>query len=251
MRKIVVGSLGVCVLSLLLFGGVAVAAPSAQIFIPSTDTVPYGKFMLGFFTFVPVEKENGSHPESVIDAGLTAGILPFEKLQAEVGFDLIRGFGEPANDNPLYFNAKLAVPEDAFFSLSPALAVGGFNFGTKSDVTNFNIVYGLVAKTLPVVGRLSLGYFQGNDKLLVDENGKKENTGVLLSWDRTISEISDKLWVAIDYMGGKSSFGALSVGVGWKFAPNVLFIVGYDWYNNTKLSNLENTLTVQTFITFP
>ncbi len=251
MRNIIAGSLGVCVLSLLLFGGVAVAAPSAQIFIPSTDTVPFGKFMLGFFTFVPVQKEEGSFPQTVTDAGLTAGVLPFEKLQGEVGFDLIRGFGQPADNNPLYFNAKLAVPEDAFFSLSPAVAVGGYDFGTKTDASNFNIWYALVARTFPIVGRLSVGYFSGNDKLLVDENGKKENAGVLLSWDRTISEISDKLWLAADYQGGKSSFGAFSIGAGWKFAPNVLFILGYTWFNNTKISNLENSVTLQTFITFP
>ncbi|MBI1893181.1 MAG: hypothetical protein HYS14_03600 [Candidatus Rokubacteria bacterium] len=236
---------------LLVFTGAAVAAPSAQIFIPSTDTVPFGKFMLGFFAFVPTGQEDGVHPESLIDAGLTAGILPFEKIQAEVGFDLIRGLGEPANDNPLYFNAKLAVPEDALASWSPALAVGGYNFGTKKDVTNFNLLYGLVAKTIPVVGRLSVGYYTGNDKVLVDENGKKDNKGILLSWDRTMSEISDKLWLAIDYQGGESSFGAFSMGAGWKFAPNVLFILGYTWFNNTKISNLENSVTLQTFITFP
>ena len=251
MRKAISGFLVVMAVSLLGSGGVAVAAPSAQIFVPSTDTVPFGKFMLGFFTFVPRGQEDGVHPESLIDAGLTAGVLPFEKLQAEVGFDLIRGLGEPANDHPLYFNAKLAVPEDALASWSPALAVGGYNFGTKKDVTNFNLFYGLVAKTFPVVGRLSVGYYQGNDKVLVDENGKKDEKGILLSWDRTISEISDKLWVAVDYQGGESSFGALSFGAGWKFAPNVLFILGYTRFNNTKISNLENSVTLQTFITFP
>ncbi len=251
MRKAISGFLVAMGVVLLAFTGAAVAAPSAQIFIPSTDTVPFGKFMLGFFTFVPTGQEEGVHPESLIDAGLTAGVLPFEKIQAEVGFDFIRGLGEPANDNPLYFNAKLAVPEDSLASWSPALAVGGYNFGTKKDVTNFNIWYGLVAKTIPVVGRLSVGYYQGNDKLLTDENGKKENKGILLSWDRTISEISDKLWLAADYQGGESSFGAFSIGAGWKFAPNVLFILGYTWFNNTKISNLENSVTVQTFITFP
>ena len=250
MRKIL-GSWGVIVLSLLVLYGVAAAAPSAQIFIPSTDTVPFGKFTLGFFAFVPKDQENGVHPESLIDAGLTAGVLPFEKIQAEIGFDLIRGLGEPANDHPLYFNAKLAVPEDALASWSPALAVGGYNFGTKKDVTDFNIFYGLAAKTFPVVGRLSVGYYTGNDKLLVDEKGKADEKGFLFSWDRTISEISDKLWLAVDYMGGGSSFGALSFGAGWKFAPNVLFILGYTRFHHEKISNLENSVTLQTFITFP
>jgi hypothetical protein len=169
------------VFSLLIFRGEAAAAPSAQIYIPSTDTVPFGKATLGLITNVPVKKENGTRPETVFDAGLTVGVLPFEKVQAEVGIDFVRGFGEPANDHPLYFNAKLAVPEDALASWSPALAVGGFYFGTKKDVTNLNFIYGLVAKTFPVVGRLSAGYYKGNKDLLLDENGKADEKGILLS----------------------------------------------------------------------
>jgi hypothetical protein len=52
-------------------------------------------------------------------------------------------------------------------------------------------------------------------------------------------------------MGGGSSFGALSFGAGWKFAPNVLFILGYTSFHHPKISNLENSVTLQTFITFP
>ena len=54
-----------------------------------------------------------------------------------------------------------------------------------------------------MIGRLSAGYFAGNKKVLVDENGNSDEKGVLLSWDRTMTEISDKLWLAVDYQGSK------------------------------------------------
>ena len=107
----------------------------------------------------------------------------------------------------------------------------------------------MAAKNLSKLGRFSAGYFTGNDKVLVDENGKKANTGLLLSWDRTISEISDKLWAAVDYQGGNSSMGALSLGASWAFAPNTSVIFGYDIYNNNKVAGAD-TYTVQLDINF-
>jgi hypothetical protein len=67
---------------------------------------------------------------------------------------------------------------------------------------------------------------------------------VLLSWDRTISEVSDKLWAAVDYQGGDSALGALSFGLAWAFTPDTSVIFGYDVYNNDKIAG-ANTCTVQ------
>jgi len=83
-----------------------------------------------------------------------------------------------------------------------------------------------------------------------DEAGKEDNDGVLLSWERTLSEISDKLWVAVDYMGGDSSFGVLSYGFSWKFAPNTSVIFGYVDQNNDKLMLVEDWFTMQVDIDF-
>jgi hypothetical protein len=182
------------------------------------------------------------------------GVLPFEKVQLEVGIDQ-RSYGvEPSTDStPFYFNAKLGTPEGSLFGGSPALAVGGYDFGTKSFDsltalgTDYNIVYALAAKSFGALGRVSLGYYQGSDKLLLDKNGVKDETGMLASWDKTVSEISDKLWVAVDFMSGDNSYGALSYGVAWKFAPNVGVILGMDKYNN---ENYKSTYTVQVDIDF-
>ena len=235
--------------------GSAMATPSTQISIPSADVQAYKSVHLGIDSYVRADrKSDGTRDPNVYDLGLTAGILPFEKVQMEAGVDYLVN-GTDYDNYPLYFNAKLGTPENSLFKNSPALAIGGYNFGTNGSTgsalrTDQNIVYALAAKTLPVVGRISAGYFTGNDKVLLDENGKKENDGVLLSWDRTLSEISDNLWAAVDYQGGNSAMGALSFGVAWAFSKNVSLIVGYDIYNNDKIAG-KNTFTTQLDINIP
>ncbi|OHE17415.1 MAG: hypothetical protein A2X96_02000 [Syntrophobacterales bacterium GWC2_56_13] len=225
--------------------GVAYATPSTQIWIPSTDIQPYKKVHFGADTYIKTASQDGVTELTVTNLGLTVGVLPWEKFQMEIGLDY-RDIGGN-HTYPMLFNAKIGTPEDALFKYSPALAVGVYDFGTKKDFSDYNIVYGLIAKTIGNLGRLSAGYYTGNDKLLLDINGNKDNHGVLLSWDRTISEISDKLWLAVDYQGGKNGYGALSAAFAWKFAPNVGVIFGYDIYNE---SFYKPTATIQVDIDF-
>jgi len=240
-----------------LTASIAAATPSTQVWIPSTDVQPYKTVHLNFDTYIRANtNDDGSRTAPVVVIGPTVGILPFEKIQAELGFDVISGGGD-ADKYPLYFHGKLATPEDSLFKFSPSIAVGGYNFGTKSGdarngelATNQDLVYGLLAKTFPLVGRLSAGYFAGNKKVLLDENGNSDEKGVLLSWDRTMTEISDKLWVAVDYQGSNSYMGALSFGASWAFAKNVSVLLGYDIYNK-KATGGENTVTLQLDVNFP
>ena len=65
-----------------------------------------------------------------------------------------------------------------------------------------------------------------------------------------MSEISDKLWLSVDYMGGESSFGALAYGFSWKFAPNTSVIFAYVDQNNDDIAAVEDSFTVQVDIDF-
>ena len=250
MKKIVLATIASALT--LLAATAAMATPSTQIWIPSTDVQAFKTVHLGIDNYVRTSKKGGF--PNLFDAGLTAGVLPFEKVQAEVGIDYLTGgqagiagsFNEAADKSPIYFNGKLGTPEDALFASSPALAVGIYNAGTKLGVTSQNIGYALVAKTLPVIGRISLGGFQGSETVL----GKGKNNGVLASWDRAMTEISDKLWLAVDYQGGNSFMGATSFGASWAFSKNVSLIVGYDIYNNANAGG-KNTITTQLDINFP
>ena len=243
--KKMVKSLALAMTLSMTAAGVAFATPSTQIWIPSTDIQAYKTVHLGFDNYIRTTSNGGG--ANTYDAGITAGILPFEKIQAEIGIDYMEaGTNSVADKNPIYFNGKLGTPEDSLFTFSPALAVGIYNTGTKAGVTGQNIVYGLAARTLPIIGRISAGGFHGAENVL----GSGMNNGVLLSWDRTMSEISDKLWLAVDYQSGNSFMGAFSFGAAWSFSKNVSVILGYDIYNNVATGG-KNTITTQVDINFP
>jgi hypothetical protein len=251
MKKILVVLMILCSIS----GELLFSTPSTQIWIPSTDFQKWKTMHLGLDNYIRTSKIAGIRGAGMFDIGLTTGLLPFEKFQGEIGVDYLSMGDSNYDDYPIYFNAKIGFPEGAIFKGSPALAVGAYNIGLKKNLTDYNIVYGLIAKTIPFLGRVSAGYYTGNDKVLVDENLNKANSGLLLSWDRTMSEISDKLWLAVDYQGGKNYLGALSFGASWAFSKNVSVIFGYDIYNNKKAyyntnNQNANTFTAQVDINF-
>ncbi|WP_298431646.1 hypothetical protein [Geobacter sp.] len=257
--------------------GVALATPSTQIWSPSPDVQPFGVLHLGIDNYFRASNKPKSPPTAaatrdanIYDIGLTVGVLPFEKLQMEVGVDYLVSANEPNDNHPFSFNVKLGTPEDSLFKGSPAIAVGIYNAGpTNYDgpssgslgravgiTSGQNITYGLIAKTLPAIGavpslgRISAGGYHGSARAFVDPNGNSANDGVILTWDRTMSEISDKLWMAVDYFGGNNVNGALNIGFAWSFAKNVSVIFAYDIYKEKALAG-NNTFTTQLDINFP
>jgi len=143
----------------LLSAGYCYATPSTQIWNPSTDIQGTKTLHLGIDNYFSVF-DNKTKPVNVpTDVNLTVGA--FKNL--EIGFDY---FG--ASADPLQFNAKYGLPEG---DKMPAIAVGVMNIGTKTDSTNYDISYVVLAKTFKHLPRLSVGYYIGNSKLLVDENG--------------------------------------------------------------------------------
>ena len=238
MKKQLIKGFYAAAAAVLLSAGGALATPSTHIWAPSTDVQAYGVFHLTSDIYVAT---NGNDTPTITNLGLTTGILPTEKLGLEVGFDHIEG------NNPLFFNAKAGIPEGAFGEFFPALAVGGYGFGTKSGVTDQNIIYAKAAKTLGNFGRVSAGAYTGNDEVLLNGNGEAEENSVMLACERVMSEISENLWLCVDYMSGDSSFGALSYGFSWKFAPNTSVIFAYVDQND---SAFQDSVTVQVDIDF-
>ena len=226
------------------------ATATTHIWSPSTDIQAYKKWHLTSDFYVPTENNSdGTRANTVTNLGLTVGVLPFEKLNAEVGFDHKSGYGS-LDDYPWYFNTKVGIPENAYGKFFPALAVGIYDMGIKNDKTDYNVMYGKAAKTFSIdevsLGRFSIGYFKGDSKLLMHD-GEKDNSGLLFAWERVMPEISDKLWLCVDYQGTKSSYGAWNAGFSWKFADNVSGLFGYDFYNDR---DLTDTYTVQIDIDF-
>lgn len=227
------------------------ATASTHIWSPSTDIQDFKSWHVTCDMYVPDRNDaSGMHVPTVTNIGLTTGVLPFKSVNAEIGFDHKSGLGA-ADDYPLYANVKIGVPEEAIGGFSPALAIGIFDVGSKADVTDYNVAYVKAAKSVSAgeipLGRLSLGYFTGNDKLLVNEVGRTDNDGLLAAWERTMTEISPNLWLCVEFMGSHSAYGTWNLGGSWKFAPNVALLVGYDLFLN---SLLTNTATMQVDIDF-
>lgn len=218
----------------------ALATPSTQVWIPSPDVKGFGEVNVGIDYYGRFSQKGSAGP-NYYDAGVTVGVSPLENLKLEIGIDYLNSNAQndnPFDNHPFYFNAKMGTPEDAFgIKGLPALAIGIYNMGTfdKPEIaasTRQNIMYGLVGKTLPVVGRLSAGGYYGSQRALaVGTNLKNNNSGMMASWDRTMSEVSDKLWLAVDYMSGNNANGALSVGGSWAFSKNVSLLVGTVFFN--------------------
>jgi hypothetical protein len=221
----------VYILSLVLLSILSAAAwatPSTQIWNPSTDIQPLGVTHLGIDDYFTVEDRAAGGYSFPTDTGLTYGLLP----GVEVGVDIL--LPQTTFADPLVLNAKYGLLESV---LLPAFAVGGYGFGLQNGVTDQNILYGLLAKTFPF-GRLSAGYFSGNANLLINSSGQADNAGVILTWDKVVS---DKLWLCVDHAGTQSSVGATFYGFSWIFAPNTSVIFAYGTYNN----GAKPTITTQ------
>lgn len=220
------------------------ATPSTTYWTPCViDVQPFGKWHITYDTYFTVGKKGDKKSDFPTTGGLTIGVLPFQKLNLEIGFDFI----EPSED-PVFFNAKFGTPESSLFSGSPALNIGIFNVGTEKNVTDYNIADFIIGKTLPLsLGRLHGGYYLGNDKTLISSTGEKENTGYMVGYDKYIYK--DKVMFAGDYASGENALGGGGVGLYFFFTPTVSLLLGPVWFNDKAL-NGEMKWTSQLDINF-
>ncbi|HUI92537.1 MAG TPA: hypothetical protein VLX68_09855 [Chitinivibrionales bacterium] len=215
------------------------ATLSTLIWQPAVDIQPFLNPHFGWDSYISLKQPF----VTTLNGGITMGVLPFKRIQMEVGIDY-----RDLNGNhifPWYANAKLGSPEGSFFKYQPAIVAGvydlGFNWNQHDSPTNYDIIFGQLGETLWKLGRFTVGGFYGNPKLLVkasslDASGtpKRDNVGVLLGWDRVLSELTGKLWLCAEYQGTYSGYGALSFGFSWSFSPNVSVIYGVDFFNDSK-----------------
>ncbi|MDH5757524.1 MAG: hypothetical protein OEZ55_12750 [Nitrospinota bacterium] len=231
-------------MSFLLSGSSSLATPSSQVTIPSPDVTPQ------FFLHVDVDntttimkkQSDGGHSNPV-DIGLTFGIFENYMFGMEAGLDL-----REQTDYPLAYNFKVVLKEGAIARHTPGVAFGVYEMGDSQAKADINITYGLVSKSLPPVGRVAAGLYIGSSNRLLDDQGKEDSAGFLFSFDRTLAELDERLWVAVDYMSGAHHLGALSLGVAWRFVvpprPAVSVLVGYNIYNNPDKAG-DNTFTIR------
>jgi hypothetical protein len=236
------------VAALLLSATAAHATPSTVVWTPATTyTQP---FLVPHITYDTYFGERAGFPT---DVGLTMGFVPDNKfVEGEVGVDGFydiapnnnKGLGDGrfASQNAFQFNGKLSLKEAALFAESPALSVGGMNLGLTKNYNDFNIVYAVLGKTLGAYGQIGVGYYQGNDKLLLKipanpaDATKKAANGFMASYASpkySVGSVGLKdISVGVDYMSGDSAFGAGAAAVTFYFNDAVSLLTGPVIFNN-------------------
>ncbi|MDD5687432.1 MAG: hypothetical protein PHE88_06345 [Elusimicrobia bacterium] len=189
------------------------ATPSTVFWTPCT---PYFQpYMKGHITYDTYVRTKSAMP---VDYGFTTGVLPFKKIQMEIGYDAFLPVPTPEEQH--YLNAKIGSPEGEL--LPVGFSLGMFSKGVRSGVTDYDIWHLDIGKTFKS-GSFSAGYYSGNKSLLVDEKGKTDNTGFMLGY---LSPQYKKFIFAFDYMSGKNSFSATGFGLYTYFADNVTLLTG-------------------------
>jgi hypothetical protein len=213
----------------LLAPSLALATPSTTYWAPSTAScqawrVPHVTYDT-YFGRGPVAGTQGA-PNYPVDTGLTVGVLPSTRIQAEVGFDLLL----PSQD-PLFLNAKLCTPESSWFKGSPALSFGIYNVGLKKDLTDFNVLHLVLQRSLPGGGYLSIGGYHGlTAGLLMSSEGKAVRTGAMLGFFSPTIEIGarglKKINLTADLQTGRNVLGAGGVGAYFYFSDTISLLTG-------------------------
>jgi hypothetical protein len=207
---------------------------STQIWNPSIDIQKQGTVHFGIDNYFSIFDNSARAFQLYPDLGVTVGALNW----LEVGIDMV----QPSPD-PLYLNFKFGIPESGPW---PAVAAGGFNFGTRSGVTDYNMLYCVAGKSLPVIGRLTFGYYRGmNERLFADSHQGEADAGIIASWDRTLT---GKIWACVDYASGNSWYGSLSFGGSYAFSADISLIFGYVVFNDDRVVR-NNAFTTQLDIT--
>lgn len=214
------------------------ATPSTTYWTPCTiDIQPAGVIHLGIDDYVAVGSTKAV-AQFPTDLGLTFGANLSTKMAAEFGVDLLS-----PGAYPLYLNGKIGYRECVISENAPAIQLGFFNFGAKKDVTNQNIAYLTVGKSLPGGRtRLAVSYYTGNSRALMSSSGDKQNNGYMAAVDYAL--VPGKIVLAADYASGNNAIGGGGVGVYYYFTKDISLLAGPVWFNDTTL-NGPTKMTLQ------
>jgi len=214
----------------------ATATPSTVVWTPATTyTQPY---LVPHLTYDSYFGEQGMLQNTY---GLTLGVLPYEKVQAEVGFDLFY----PGNTfDFLQLNGKVTVVEGALADWSPGLSVGVANWGFKKDVSDYGLAYAVLTKAVGSAGTLGVGGYLGSgSKVLWTGSSGKKDAGVMASYTSPDLNVDvtglKKITLGVDYASGKNWFGAVGAAASFYFTDSIALLTGpvffldKDLYKNT------------------
>ena len=222
----------------------ASATPSTSYWAPSTATCQgYGVPHVTYDTYYGkgTPPPGAGAPAYPIDTGLTMGVIPASKIQAEVGYDTLLPSGDPTF---FFLNGKVCTPESSMFKGSPAVSFGFYNVGFHgaSDPvpTNYDVMHLMVQKTFPF-GYLAGGFYHGlgADALFTNSDGKIVRTGAMFGWISSDIPVGltglKKLNLTADVQTGKNALGGGGFGLYLYFNDYVDLLIGPVWYTDKNL----------------
>ena len=225
--------------ALALSAQTAWATPSTLFWTPATTYIQ--PFLLPHITFDTYFNDKAAIP---IDVGITIGVLPFEKVQAEVGFDFFfpywnNYFAQPAG--ALQMNAKAGLVEGAFGEWFPGITAGIYGVGVNQG-TQFDILHAEIGKTF-FFGAITVGgyYGAGGANALVWSDFSPEATilgrggfiGSYVSPDLVLDlKGLYKINFFADIQTGNNAFAAAAGGIGVYLTPSIDILTGPVFFLN-------------------
>ncbi len=212
------------------------ATPSTLFWTPATTYIQ--PFLLPHVTYDSYFNDKAMYP---MDVGLTMGILPFEKFQAEVGFDAFLPyynfyFASPAG--PLQLNAKLGLVEGAYGDWFPGITAGIYGVGLTSG-TSFDVLHAEIGKTF-FFGALTVGGYYGaggGDAIWSDVDGVVLGRGGFIGSYVSPDVVLDlkglyKINFFADIQTGNNAYSAGAAGIGIYFTPAIDILTGPIFFLN-------------------
>jgi len=187
----------------------------------TTYTQPYLVPHLTYDTYV-AERSNLANTY-----GLTLGVVPGDRVQGEIGFDL---FYPGITADFVQANARLTLVEGVLGRWQPALSVGVMGVGFEKDVSDYHLLHATASKATPL-GTLAVGgYYGAGSEVLWTGSDGEERAGFMASWASPEIKVGwpglEKIVLAADVATGKNWFGAVGAGASLYFNSNVALITG-------------------------
>lgn len=215
------------------------ATPSTVFWTPATTYVqPY---LIPHITYDTYFNDKANYP---MDLGFTMGVLPFEKVQAEVGLDFFFPYWGPQNAvflspaGALQLNAKVGLTEGAFGEWFPGISAGIYGVGVN-QATQFSILHAEVGKTFSFGTLTAGGYYGagGANAIWSDVDGVVLGRGGFIgSYVSPDIELGLKGLYKINFVAdiqtGNNAFSAAGGGIGVYFTPAIDLITGPVFFLN-------------------
>ncbi len=213
--------------ALLAAARTASATPSTVFWTPATTyTQP---FLVPHLTYDSYVAERSIIPN---DYGLTIGVIPSDKVQAEIGADAF----QPGKLADLFqVNGKVTLVEGALGKWQPGVSIGIMNAGFKKDVSDYDLLHLDIGKALPF-GTVAVGgyYGAGSKTLWTGSDGKVNRTGFMASYTSPdlVLDLAglQKVNAFADLATGKNWFGAAGAGIGLYPVSSVAVLAGPVWF---------------------